>query len=87
MREEAVRAMQLAVGLIPAFAVAGLFEGLVTPSDAIPEPLKVLLGVAAAAVFWLYLLLGGRELRATGERPSNVSSSKTAFPVSRTYIL
>ena len=59
LREEAVRAMQLAVGLIPAFAIAGLFEGLVTPSDAIPEALKVFLGLAAAAVFWLYLLLGG----------------------------
>ena len=37
LREEVVRAMQLAVGLVPAFALAGLFEGLVTPSDAIPE--------------------------------------------------
>jgi len=61
LREEVVRAVQLAVGLIPAFVVAGLFEGLVTPSDAIPESLKVILGVAAAAVFWLYLLLAGRK--------------------------
>ena len=59
--EEAVRAVQLAVGLIPAFVVAGIFEGFVTPSDAIPEPLKVILGVAAAVVFWLYLLLAGRR--------------------------
>ena len=61
LREEAVRAMQLAVGLVPAFAVAGLFEGLVTPSDAIPESLKVGLGLAVAVVFWLYLLLAGRK--------------------------
>lgn len=61
LREEAIRAVQLAVGLIPAFIVAGLFEGLVTPSDAIPELVKVGLGVTAATVFWLYLLLGGRE--------------------------
>jgi len=67
LREEAVRAMQLAVGLIPAFAVAGLFEGLVTPSDAIPESLKVILGAAAAAVFWLYLLLAGLEPRTAQE--------------------
>ena len=45
--------------LIPAFAVAGIFEGFVTPSDVIPESLKVGLGVAAAAIFWLYLLLAG----------------------------
>ena len=51
----------MAAGLIPAFAVAGFFEGFVTPSDAIPEWLKVGLGIAVAAVFWLYLLLGGRR--------------------------
>ena len=40
--------------------MAGLFEGLVTPSDAIPEGLKVVLGVAVAVIFWLYLLVAGR---------------------------
>ncbi len=64
LREDGIRAMMLALGLVPAFAVAGLFEGLVTPSDAIPEGLKVALGVAAAAIFWLYLLLGGRVRKA-----------------------
>ena len=52
--------MQLAAGLIPAFIFAGLIEGLVTPSDAIPEPVKVGLGITAATVYWLYLLLAGR---------------------------
>jgi len=61
LQEESVRAMQLAVGLIPAFIVAGIFEGFVTPSDAIPEAVKVALGIAAASVFWLYLLVGGRK--------------------------
>jgi uncharacterized membrane protein SpoIIM required for sporulation len=74
LREEAIRAVQLAVGLVPAFAVAGLFEGLVTPSDAIPESLKVILGVAAAAVFWLYLLLAGREARPRIQGPGNAAS-------------
>jgi uncharacterized membrane protein SpoIIM required for sporulation len=60
LREDVLRAMQLAVGLVPAFAVAGLFEGLVTPSDAIPQTVKVVLGVAVAVIFWLYLLLAGR---------------------------
>ena len=61
LREEAVRAVMLATGLIPAFIVAGIFEGFVTPSDAIAEPVKVALGVAVAVVFWLYLLLGGHQ--------------------------
>ena len=67
MREEGVRAMQLAAGLVPAFIVAGLFEGLVTPSDAIPESLKVALGIATAVVFWMYLFLGGRAAHATDD--------------------
>jgi hypothetical protein len=70
LREESVRAMQLAVGLIPAFAVAELFEGLVTPSDAIPEALKVILGVAAAVIFWLYVLLAGRETNSQLRSPA-----------------
>ena len=48
-------------GTDPGLRRRGIFEGFVTPSQAIPEPLKVLLGVAAAAVFWLYLLVGGRR--------------------------
>ena len=60
LREDAVAAVQLAAGLIPAFVFAGLIEGLVTPSDAIAEPVKVALGITAAAVYWLYLLLAGR---------------------------
>ena len=60
LREDAVTAMQLAAGLIPAFIFAGLIEGLVTPSDAIPEAVKVSLGITAAVVYWMYLLLAGR---------------------------
>lgn len=60
LREDIVTAMQLAAGLIPAFIFAGLMEGLVTPSDAMAEPAKVALGIALAAVYWLYLLLAGR---------------------------
>ncbi len=61
LREDVVLAMQLAVGLVPAFAVAGLIEGLVTPSDAVSEGVKVVLGMAVAVTFWLYLLLAGRR--------------------------
>ena len=79
LREEGIRAMQLAAGLIPAFVVAGLFEGLVTPSDAIPEAVKVALGIAAAVIFWLYLLLGGREAQTrniTAESPAAEKGSR-----------
>jgi uncharacterized membrane protein SpoIIM required for sporulation len=60
LREDVIVAMQLAAGLIPAFICAGLIEGLITPTDAIPDPVKVALGIAVAVVYWLYLLLAGR---------------------------
>ena len=61
LREDALKACQLAIGLIPAFMVAGFFEGFITPTDVLPDAVKVSLGVAVAVVFWLYLFLGGRE--------------------------
>ena len=67
LREDSIQAMHLATGLIPAFIIAGIFEGFVTPSDVIPEAAKVILGVAVAVVFWLYLLLGGRQVEACQE--------------------
>lgn len=60
LREDAARAALLVAGLIPAFIVAGFFEGFVTPSDRLPELVKAGLGAATAVVFWVYLLLGGR---------------------------
>ncbi len=61
MIEEGRRAVLLVVGLIPAFIIAGLFEGFLTPSDAISDAVKVTIGVAAAVLFWLYILFGGRR--------------------------
>jgi uncharacterized membrane protein SpoIIM required for sporulation len=60
LREEAGRAAQLALGLIPAFLVAGLLEGFVTPRLDWPPEFKVALGLLCAGVFWTYLLVGGR---------------------------
>ncbi len=65
LREAAAEAVQLVLGLIPAFLVAGFFEGFVTPSAELPPGLKAGLGVFVALVFWLYLLLGGRAHTAT----------------------
>ena len=79
LREDAVRAVQLAFGLVPAFVLAGLFEGLVTPSDAINQGAKVILGISAAAVFWLYLLVAGRgECRFASE--GRVGPDRVATP-------
>ncbi len=59
LREEAARAVQIALALIPAFLMAGYFEGFLTPSGLMPAPLKAGLGIGVALLFWAYLLLSG----------------------------
>jgi hypothetical protein len=49
-----------------------LIEGLITPSDAIPETLKVVLGIAVAVIFWLFLLVAGRGEAAAKPSPQKV---------------
>src|SRR5690606_12459158 len=62
LRDEAGKAVQLAVGLIPALIVAGIIEGFVTPPHVpLPDWSKVALGFLAAGVFWAHLLLRGRN--------------------------
>ncbi len=61
LREAAKESALLAVGLIPAFIIAGIIEGFITPSDVIPDAAKVTLGVSVAVAYWAYLLIGGRQ--------------------------
>ena len=70
LQEESLRAIQLAAGLVPAFIVAGLYEGFVTPSRALSPELKVALGAAAGVVFWLYLIFGGRRAPVARSAPA-----------------
>jgi uncharacterized membrane protein SpoIIM required for sporulation len=58
LREEVTKAAQIVVGLIPAFVVAGMIEGFVTPSDQLSATTKLALGIAVAVAFWLYCGLG-----------------------------
>ncbi len=61
LRESAAVAVRIAVGLVPAFLVAGFFEGFLTPNTALPDELKAGIGIATALVYWGYLLLAGRH--------------------------
>ncbi len=74
LREDAVKAVLLAVGLVPAFIVAGFFEGFVTPSDVLGEWLKLAMGLAVAAVFWAWLIFAGHE------SPNQSAAGATAQP-------
>lgn len=61
LREDAIKAVQIALGLIPAFIVAGFMEGFITPSEVIPQSVKVAVGVALALGFWAHLFIGGLD--------------------------
>lgn len=71
LREEARDAARIALGLVPAFIVAGFLEGFVTPAQNIPPALKLVLGLSVMVAYWLYLVLGGRGTSpAPSARPS-----------------
>jgi uncharacterized membrane protein SpoIIM required for sporulation len=62
---EGRRSVTIVLGLIVAFAVAGLIEGFVTGSD-LPTALRVGLGVAVFLAFWLYVIVQGRVAESMG---------------------
>lgn len=68
LADEGRRCGAVAIGLVGAFAVAGLIEGFVTGRIA-STAMRVGIGVAAAVVFWAYVTVLGRravEAGATG---------------------
>lgn len=76
LREDAMKAGQLVIGLIPAFMVAGFIEGFITPNDSLPDVFKVILGVLIAVVFWLFLCLGGRRQGVVQKQPGEGNLQK-----------
>jgi hypothetical protein len=43
--------------------LAGLIEGFISPSLAVPAPVKWLIGIGSGVILYSYLLLGGRQRR------------------------
>jgi uncharacterized membrane protein SpoIIM required for sporulation len=56
---QAVRVMFV---VIPALGVAGTLEAFLSPSEA-PLAIKIAVGLAAGALLWGYILLGGRSFK------------------------
>lgn len=64
--DEGRRSVTIVLGTALAFVVAGLIEGFVTGSPAVPPALKVLVGVVAWAGFLAWTLGRGRQAVAEG---------------------
>lgn len=64
LAQEGRSLMTVALGLIAVLFVSGLVEGFVTPSP-LPAPLRLSIGFAVFAAYWVYtLVLGKRAFRA-----------------------
>ena len=55
------KAVMLLLGAAPMLVVAGTIEGLISPSETIPWPVKWSIGIVSGILLYSYLLLAGRE--------------------------
>lgn len=55
------KAVKLLLGAIPWLVVAGTIEGFISPAEAIPTPVKWLVGLGSGVLFYTYLLRGGKK--------------------------
>ncbi len=68
------KSVKFLLGSLPMLVIAGLIEGFISPSDAIPWPAKIAVGLVSGALFFAYVgVLGWRERR----RPSHARSART----------
>jgi uncharacterized membrane protein SpoIIM required for sporulation len=64
-RDEGMRAVVIVMGLAVCFVIAGVIEGFVTPSG-LPTAVRVAVGIAALAMFVVYVVLLGERAERRG---------------------
>ncbi len=79
--EEGRRSVTVVLGTTLAFVVAGLVEGFVTGSPALPAAVKVAVGVLVWAAFLAWVLVGGRRAVAEGWTGSLEELRPTWVPI------
>lgn len=61
LTQAATKAVRLLLGAAPMLVVAGTIEGLISPSETVPWPVKWIIGITSGIVLYSYLLLAGRK--------------------------
>ncbi len=64
----AQKSIRLLLGSAPLLIVAGIIEGMISPSDVIPAYVKYTIGISSGVLLYGYLLLAGRGKRVNNER-------------------
>lgn len=59
----ASKSIRLLLGTAPLLIIAGTIEGMISPSDVIPAPVKIGVGVLSGILLYSYLFLAGRKPR------------------------
>lgn len=57
----AQKSIRLLLGTAPLLIIAGVIEGIISPSNVIPAPIKYAIGIASGILLYGYLLLVGRK--------------------------
>jgi uncharacterized membrane protein SpoIIM required for sporulation len=60
------KAVRLLLGAVPMLVVAGTIEGLISPAENVPWPVKWSIGIVTGILLYSYLLLAGRERKDDG---------------------
>lgn len=58
LTEQTRETVKIALGLVPAFIIAGIYEGFLTPNTQIPAGVKLVIGVSTMLLYVVYLVIG-----------------------------
>ena len=61
LRRGAADGLRMLGAVVPALLVAALVEGFLSAEAAIPAVVRIAIGIGLGALFWVWLLAGGRQ--------------------------